>query len=390
MQALIITRYNYPNGDAGAVRQQAIGDILYEKGYDVHIIGVGNHTQITEGCCKNTPYTQFPKRTGSVFKKGWGLTVEYPRYLKQYLNSLPNTPDIIVVTRLSIASFLFVKKYASSHNIPVFHDCVEWFSFNQIFHSGFSIGMLIEYITASVEITKLSRGINIISISSYLDDYFIRVKRNSYRLPVIMDVNSHQCIKYPSSKFLNILYAGSPASKDYVVEILDAMLLLNDEERRNIKFTLLGISEEQLKSLCNLKEEEYQRLTDSLQPMGRVPRDTVLEHLKATDFSVIIRSSTARYAKAGFPTKSVEALMSGTSLFLNMTSDLGMYLKDGYDCIEVENETPEAIAVALRRALALTPEEKDQMKKNARKTAEDNFDYRLYIESFGQFIQNAK
>ena len=104
---------------------------------------------------------------------------------------------------------------------------------------------------------------------------------------------------------------------------------------------------------------------------------------------ILIRSSTARYAKAGFPTKVVESLMSSTPVILNMTSDLGMYLKDGYDCIEVEHEDPESIVRALRRALALTPEQKDQMKKNARKTAEENFDYRLYIEEFGKFIKNA-
>ncbi len=188
---------------------------------------------------------------------------------------------------------------------------------------------------------------------------------------------------------LNITYAGSPEGrKDYLTVMIKAFRLLSNYERNHIDFTLFGIDTLTLTKLWNITIDELNTL-GCIHARGRVPRTEVLERLKNTDFTILIRSFTARYAKAGFPTKVVESLMSSTPVICNMTSDLGMYLKDGYDCIEVSDETPEAIVKALRRALALTPEQKDQMKKNARKTAEENFDYRLYIEEFGKFIKNA-
>lgn len=149
----------------------------------------------------------------------------------------------------------------------------------------------------------------------------------------------------------------------------------------------MGIDRNALAKLCCLPEDDLSAMC-CIRALGRIPRNEVIQHLNETDFTILIRSSIARYAKAGFPTKVVESLMSSTPVICNMTSDLGMYLKDGYDCIEVEHEDPESIVKALRRALALTPEQKDQMKKNARKTAEENFDYRLYIEEFRKFIKN--
>lgn len=69
-----------------------------------------------------------------------------------------------------------------------------------------------------------------------------------------------------------------------------------------------------------------------------------------------------------------------------MTSDLGMYLNDGYNCITVDDETSESIACSLLRALSLTSDQKYRMRFNARQTAEKHFDYRLYLDDFYKYI----
>lgn len=383
-KALIIAPSSaFPQENASGVRQYHTAKLLQELNYDVCVFGVSTTSNQSQGKYDSISYTSPANRYFDIKKK-----------VQEYLFSLKYFPELMIITEgMPVQAFTFLRRYAKKHNIPIYCDCVEWFSISQSFSKKRIInpGMFILYLNIQIlNRIIITHQFNVLSISSYLESYFQKRNIETYRLPIVMDVVNHKYEKTISEPMLKIVYAGSPSSKDYIKELIVAITLLNDKELEKIEFTLLGVSQAELISLCHLPTEEMSRIADSLQPMGRVPRDTVLEHLKSADFSVIIRSSTARYAKAGFPTKSVEALMSGTPLFLNMTSDLGMYLKDGYDCIEVENETPEAIAVALRRALALTPEEKDQMKKNARKTAEDNFDYRLYIESFGQFIQNAK
>lgn len=44
-KAIIITENNYPEGDAGAVRQHAFAKMLSEMDYDVLVIGYGKPTK---------------------------------------------------------------------------------------------------------------------------------------------------------------------------------------------------------------------------------------------------------------------------------------------------------------------------------------------------------
>jgi len=334
----------------------------------------------------------FPMNTASFFSKVIGLVHDYNNFVHNYLLKTHPIPDLIIVTRIPLIPFIHIKKYAKKNNIVLYHDCVEWFSRDQIFGKGhFDLGHFLSFILANIQIRHITdKSMSVISISTYINDYFIHKNIPSLRVPVIMDITKFDTVVSDNCRSLLCLaYAGSPANgnKDYLMNVINAICTLTSTEQKAINFTLLGVDISQLSNMCHMSEDTLESLS-CIHAIGRVPRSEVLNHLMATDFTILIRSSTARYAKAGFPTKVVESLMSSTPVICNMTSDLGMYLKDGYDCIEVENEDSESIVKALRRALALTPEQKDQMKKNARKTAEENFDYRLYIEEFGKFIKN--
>jgi len=369
---------HYPNGDAAAVRQHMLAKLLMSNDYSVSIVGINSEPKIVDGEYDSVKYTIFPNN--QLYLK---------KYLISYLNKLDQKPDVIFLNGLPMPAFIYIKNYALDYNILLFHDCVEWYSYEQ--WRGFwyfDVLMFIVYIQKNImNRLILNRAFSIISISSYLHDYFTKKNLSSLLLPVIMDKDQFNNLFPQSNNKLRIIYAGSPLRKDYLMEIIQGLLCLDLAERDNIEFTIIGLDYQNLSKICDLSVNELFELK-CIQVLGKIPRIKVLEHLNCCDFSILIRSSTARYAKAGFPTKVVESLMSSTPVICNMTSDLGMYLKDGYDCIEVTDETPDAIVKALRRALALTPEQKDQMKKNARKTAEENFDYRLYIEEFGKFIKN--
>lgn len=379
--ALIISMYQYPNGDAGSVRQHAFANLLMENGYIVHLIGVTLQSTKIDGEYLGVQYTLYPK---------YHIHTRYKEYIQTYFQANGQLPEIILLTNITMLGFMYVRKFAIKSGITLIHDRTEWYSINEFIGKFYvSPKGIVAYIQDMLKYLLLfNNKLSMISISTYLDNYFRSKNIHSLRLPVIMDSNSFVANKNATDKVLHITYAGSPEGrKDYLSVMIQAFTKLSDHERSQIDFTLLGIDTPTLTDLWNITIEELDAL-GCIHALGRVPRTEVLERLKNTDFTILIRSSTARYAKAGFPTKVVESLMSSTPVILNMTSDLGMYLKDGYDCIEVEHEDPESIVKALRRALALTPEQKDQMKKNARKTAEENFDYRLYIDEFGKFINN--
>ncbi|MPT36129.1 MAG: glycosyltransferase family 1 protein [Flavobacterium sp.] len=130
-----------------------------------------------------------------------------------------------------------------------------------------------------------------------------------------------------------------------------------------------------------------ERCRKSLIIHGRVKRSVVLDYMKQANFTVLLRSTELRYAKAGFPTKVVESLATATPVMCNITSDLGDYLTDGENALLVKSCSEKEFKNTLEKALALSWEQRNELCLNARKTAEANFDYRNFITQFESFIK---
>jgi hypothetical protein len=103
------------------------------------------------------------------------------------------------------------------------------------------------------------------------------------------------------------------------------------------------------------------------------------------EISGIVRMFTAlRTLHVTFPDPVGEEIRA---LLLECAGDLELYLHDGDNAMIAEDHTPEALLKTIRRALALSPEEKSKMSKNALKSAKKYFDYRKYIKALGDFLQ---
>jgi len=373
MKILFIVVNKYPNGDAGSIRQHEFASILKANGYDVTILSLNQSVNIYPEKYEGITYLAFK-----------GRYYECKKQIREYLSSCEN-PDILFLNTIPLPAFRYVKRYALKNKITLVHDAVEWHSFDQ-----YSLTDIYGLITGLYRNSMINRFIidkhfKVISISNYLDSYFKNSGINSLRIPVIMNVNKISYRKQNFDKRLHITYAGSPKGKDYLGNIISAIELLSEDERQKLEFTLLGVNEIQLSEITKRTMEQIRKL-GCINALGRVTRNDVLKKLENTDFTILIRSEKARYAKAGFPTKVVESLASATPVILNLTSDLGLYLQDGYDSLTVASEEPEDIVVALRRALALSAEKKKNMCLNARKTAEENFNLINYREKLEKFL----
>ena len=126
----------------------------------------------------------------------------------------------------------------------------------------------------------------------------------------------------------------------------------------------------------------------AVEPLGRVPQDKVAEYVAMADFSVLLREP-AHFANAGFPTKFVESMANGTPVIANLTSDLGLYLQDGVNGLVCADHSVDAFVATLRRALALTKEQKCGMRNAARQQAEMAFDFRGYADELNRFLQSV-
>ena len=89
---------------------------------------------------------------------------------------------------------------------------------------------------------------------------------------------------------------------------------------------------------------------------------------------------------AGFPTKVGESMAAGVPVIANLTSDIGLYLHDGVEGVVCSDDKPESCMLALVKVLNMNSCEKQEMRLNARKRAEQSFDCFSYIEKMSLFM----
>ncbi len=377
MYVLMVVPSDFPNGDAGAVRDMSFASIFKALGYDVFLIGAGKKTK--EGVADGIRYFSVYRPAHSVFdhlKRFVCSKTAYMSFIKE-IKTQNGQPSVIYINDVSHGLINALRKMASKNGIPIIHDSTEWYS-----PCEFARGKLDKsYILKDLLNRKVIRNpIKVIGISSYLTEYFQNKGMLAVRIPVIMNVKNSK-ISTNSSRKVRLIYAGNPANKDYLREIVLGTASLSKEKLDKVELNIFGADEEEIKNLTKLRI-----LPICINAYGRVPRKQVEEAMLKADFSVLLRPAEERYAKAGFPTKSVEAMSHGVAMLCNLSSDLGMYLKDGENAIIVNGHDEKSFKKGLECVLSMSREQIDLIKTNARKLAEGEFDYRNWIATVSKLI----
>ena len=386
-KAVIVTENSYPEGDAGAVRQHAFAKILKQLGYDVLVIGYGKN--FDNKICKydGVNFISFRPNQENIISRvicrvKFGTKVY--RYIKQHYNFL----DVLMVVNIMPQSIKKIEKLKRIYNCVLIHDSVEWYSPEEFKNGKFNLAYIRKDYTNKKAINNLW---NVIAISSFLEEYFKQRNNNVKRIPVIMDIKKItprlKCIEN-SEKFI-FVYAGGPGKKDYLKEIIEGFSFLSLEQRKIVEVNIIGVNEDQLVKSCDVSIDLINSIKDCLKIYGRISRDETLELVKRADYSLLIRDESLRYSKAGFPTKIVESLACGTPPLCNLTSDLGLYLKNEENSIIALGHTSKDVYKAIIHAISITDiNKRNFMRESARKLAEDSFHYSRYVSSLKEICDN--
>lgn len=372
---LIVSQYKFPDGDAGSVRYygfaRTIKDCL-EK--EVKIIGYGS---ITEGW---QDYNGIPY----VSLRSQSKWLSYLLFSTKLIRKIKTCQDVssIIVGNLDNFSLIRLKRYCHRYHIHLIDDVVEWYAVEQFSKGKFDI----RYIQKELENTKIiDNSMSVISISTYLHEYFSSKGINSVNIPNYMVQAEYEANQKQLSEKLVVSYAGAPGKKDSLNMMLEGLALLDETEIEQVSFIIMGATNEQVRTLCN--KEAYSKIEKCIMSCGRVSRSVVLDNLKKSDFTVLLRSETARNTKAGFPTKVIESISTGTPVIMNYTSDLGLYFHDGEDCIQVKGYSAIAFRDALRKALSLSKEDRVEMSEKAKRLALKSFDVSSYSEQMRVILE---
>ncbi len=376
---VIITTGRFPEGDAGAVRLRYMARAMVDGGYDVEVLcrGVAN----ASGCVDNIKYTSLRTINGNKLIRGADYCL-FPARVSKYLRKNKDI-SCVYIYNAHISVFKYCKRFCKKHGVRLLHDCVEWYSPEEFKRGEKSI----EYrIKSKINTEIIDKSFSVIAISRYLEEYFSDKGIRTLRVPILCDAFLRTEQKQNREELV-LFYAGAPLKKDLVGNVLDAALLLTPEEQAKLRIVFVGVTKKYLMEASDIPEATIDACEGFLELCGRVPRDEVMEKMEEADFTVLSRDASLRYAKAGFPSKVVESLANATPILCNYSSDLELYLTDGENALITKDHTPEEFAKTIRRALALTAKEKQEMSMAAIESAKKYFDYRSYTECLKKFIE---
>ncbi len=382
MKILGITMGQYPSNDAASQRLHLLLSMLAEKGHEVEVVSRNRKTACGEiGIIRYESSYSSPKGKIGIIRD---VFISFPNFVKKKVVTFKPNVILLFSSPSSVAYWLLKKRKAIDFRI--IQNSVEWYSKEEYRFPYFSY----DYLKKQFWMRHLlPKRFDIIAISQYLERYFIGCGNRCIRIPSVCEI---EAINYNFDKMhekLTISYAGTPGKKDRFREIILALHQLEKDELHKLQLCIIGATKEQIASNAQIPIEMINELGESIKFFGRIAREEVYKHLAESDFTILIRPERARYAMAGFPTKVPESLAAVTPVVCNLTSDLGLYLNDE-NAIIVREDSTEAVLVALRKIIALDQETLYLMKKNARKTAELVFDYRLYSDILNKFVRGEE
>ncbi|WP_455637907.1 glycosyltransferase [Parabacteroides sp.] len=293
-------------------------------------------------------------------------------------------PDLIILYNADNAFSKKMLKYCNMHNIKLANDMNEWYANNELH--------LPDILSNFINMKKTQRKIlNKIVISSFLNNYY--PDSNNIIVPPLCDrseIKWDVTIEDERIKPFNgvtLIYAGTPAKKDCIHSVVNAVNQLATEGEK-VRFIILGITRENY-----LKEYSQwimdKELHENVLFLGHVSQDLIPAYYKKADFMVLLRKPN-RKSMAGFPTKFAESMTAGIPVITNSTSDLPQYVANNRTGFMADGYLFDDIMKVIKeKVLTLSRENIEKMKMSTQKESY-LFDFHSYVGEFKEFFKRIK
>lgn len=183
----------------------------------------------------------------------------------------------------------------------------------------------------------------------------------------------------------NVVYAGTIRPVNHVGNLLDsAKMLVGKSEYDNIQFLIFGDGEE----LPKLQERVKKEKLTNVKLKGFVERRYIPFILSRSSVNILNYSQKQfNWSRGNSSNKLFEYMASGKPVI--STVHMGYSIINRYQCgIELEEDTPEALAEQIIRFYKMDENEYVVMGKNARSGAR-NFDFRILTDKLMRVIEGV-
>ena len=384
-KVLFLTKCRFPYGDASSKRNMIFCNYFIDRSFSPFLIGMGD-TEYKKEIYKdgaNIVSLRKYKKPKNVIQKILNHLFSSKRII-DYAIKYHNDADVIIVDPRLYK--IFRAKKASFKKAIIIYTVVEFYSPSEYKFNGFFSKSYRDNYYFNTHL-KPTDG-KVIAISNYLKNHFLSKGIQTIRVPFVVDntkTSIVQTSKQKTDNKIRFIYCGNPRSKDKLIDILLAFCLLPNRLIEKTEIHIFGVSDKWL-SEQRIKEENKKTISLFTIFHGYQKYEDVIGYYKNCDFSLLLRPSSERYAMAGFPTKITESLEFGIPPITNFTSDLGIYLKDMINSIQVNGDDIDSFKEALIKAFSLKEEKINEMKTAAKKASVDELDIRCFYKDFDTIV----
>ncbi len=383
----IIGEFRFPSGGPGSTRVLGLGKMLKTLNYEVTFIGKyweNDKSNFHQGAISGFNYFNVYVPNARKISRILNVVKASNNALK-ILEKIEK-PDIIIYYGTTNRYLLPLLRYCKKNKIKLVVDVVEWYNYSHLAGGKYGPVALDTHYALTKIIPKCD---GIIVISSFLEKYYSAKNKKTIRIPQIFDSEEAKWDTRAGNSFdsnyLNLIYTGVPGKKDLIGTAIIGLKKLTDQKHK-VKLHLFGPTKENIKLLLRENKNLINELKENLIFHGRVNQNNIPENLAKADFSVLIRPNE-RFANAGFPTKVVESFAAGIPVICNLTSDLGLYIKDEVNGFIMTDYSVDSFIQSVKRALLISGSKKAEMKVAAKLQAKKFFDYNNYTEALDNFIK---
>lgn len=359
---LYIGRFELPDKEATANRVVANAKLLRELGYEVTLAGWSDEVSVKDGW-KEQSFFGF-----RCYEKHKAKT-SYEKF-KMFSDATPELEllgqekyDIVIAYDFPAVSLKKIMCYCQRKGIRVICDVSEWYT-NKNKNPLFRLVRMYDSYLRMKVLHKKADGL--IVISRYLQNYYKDCK--TVLIPPLVDINDPkwQGVTKSNDGVCKLVYAGWPSKTK---ERLDIIVNAVSQYVGKAELNIYGIDEQKYRSMYDFDGS----IAENIHFHGRVSHLETVEAVKSAHFSVIIREN-CRKNDAGFPSKMVESIASGTPVIITDISNVKDYIGDGNNGFIVSSaEFGEQLAEIIEKRCEV-------------KVAREVFDYHNFIDEMKQIL----
>lgn len=378
--------FELPDKNALAHRVLANIKALEHGGYKAILVGYSRNIQKTR-ILKTHRAEEFYDRYEIMYPRtplDWILDGRSHKAIKKVLETHdPRNCKAIIFTGVGVANTKGLLKISRKYNIPLISDTVDWFPYDE---SKTLYNRYKKWAENYINQKLKPRVKNIICISSYLSNYYLKKGCNVITIPSLTyydDVRFSALDKYEPTKKMKICYVGNPGikgAKDRVDWCVKAFIKAADD---SAELKVIGISEARFKAefpdvYCEIGNKRVffeEKLSNK----------ECVKEIATSDYFAFAREDT-QITRAGFPTKFAESMAIGTPVITTPSGDLAMYISDEKNGFLSSKCTYDSYERAMKKALETTIEKRVSMHLACNESPLDEKNWR---EAFVKFVDNV-